>query len=1009
MSNKKFYKYISIFIVITLFFTTITGVTSAEGLYTNEQIVYSQDFGEDLLVAPEGWTIPNGINNLKFNMYSNIPAGAPDSVRGIAVNAIASGPGNRPAYVDINPDIIMTDWVQDYEVFDFDFYMTGGVNTCNIFTLGNNQVDSCTDLSNTFFALGNGDGVGARNTLRYYNYDTDSWVSIPDVNEKWLKVKVYADFVNKKMAFDLKDAEGVNLGTFGPFSFSSKFTNVEPFLNRMVMSAFRTNGGSVTLNTWIDNFTISTMDTDHINFLNYDGIIPQGVLGTDYVIESVDGKNVLKTISRASVQDSSTDVNMLRVIDTDFMLTQLPTTGYQSIFSFDNDVNGNVMVDISGKLVSQFQAGIYNSVVPTGKKIDPNQWYNIKAYVFLTTPTETAYYTLVVTGNFGDGIETVEQTFEARNSDRFKKLNLQIGGLPSGSASNGNVFFYNTSLSVKPRPDIKILYGENGNVTMDENEVINGYTCENTVPKSIRIVPKEGYDVDKVMLNNKDVTSDISIDLTNGYYTYTVELKGEDTTISITYKELEENLFTTTQEDEPYSLDPSQSWDIRKYASEARTLQINRTKPIKQAYRLYKPVEYDLNSEQKYPLVVSLRAHGEGNTGFDNEPYTAGHVEDVLTSGQNALDFPCFILSPQCYDEYWASNNNSNIEMMLIITRMLIEEFENIDPNRIYIGGISDGAGATWQATALEPDLFAAAFIMSGTAPSTEYANLYVNTPIWTFYALDEGAQRVPITNIAMEDAVNQMGGNIISTRYATGGHIIAWTEGMNSPLFQWLFSKEKGNYETNQYVDRIISDYNSSLNSDLNIGYSIESEINNDNCKIQETMLGNIVADAMKEYTGADIALMSSSDLGESINAGVVSEENILNALPVKLTTSVVELKGSDILKLLTNSLSYYPVEDGRFLQVSGLTITFNPELRPSQRISSVLVNGEQIDSEKTYRVATTNHLISNKLNYTYSGDISVVEKYYRTVAQMFVSYLNKYNYNTLDVQAGRINIQTN
>lgn len=991
---------ISCLIVLALIMSTLSQVLLWNNVLADDTIYYSQDFGSVEGVAPAGWTIPNNSSYIKFNSSDKSPAGAMESVSGVALNAVASGYGNRSAYVNISSDILAQENMQ-YVTIDFDFYMQGGVNTCNIFTLGSNQSDSYTDLSNTFFALGNGDGVGARNTLRYYNYNTDSWVSISDANDKWLSVQIFVDITNKKMGFHLKRSDGSDAGTYGPFSFNDSFTSTNSILNRIVMSGFRTNGGSVSLNTWVDNFKIHSMNEDDIRFISYNGLTPLGEINSDFSFVDYNNESVLKVINSSPIDDISSDVDLVRVIDTDFMITALPTSGYLSILNFDNSSKGGVMIDKKGRLVNQYSGSSYINMLENKEKISINQWYNIKGYVYLTTSTEKAYYTFVITGDFGNGSTTREYVYETRNSNSFTKLNLYIGGILENSSCSGYTLFKNMSLSAVERPNIQFVYNSNGNVLVNNTVITNGTIYKNTVPKFVQFMPNDDYDLNSITSNTDNIYDKISINILTGGYNYNIPLKDEDIIINITFGEFNDSIITTTQINEPYSVDPTQPWETRKYASEARTLEI---KDAKMAYRLYKPVGYNENPNQTYPLVVSLRALGDDNTGFDNTPYTAGHMEDILTAGDNAYDFPCFILSPQCYNEQWLADNYTNIAMVLDIIDRLTDEF-NIDTDRIYIGGLSGGAQATWIALNIRPNFFAGAFIMSGTALDTSYANRYVNTPIWTFYAADDSAQRVPSTNRAMVEAVNNLGGNIISTEYNNGGHIISWQSGLRSPLFKWLFLQKKGNTITDSYVNRLINDYNNSIGTELNFGFSLGQDINNDNCNIQETELGDIITDAMRDCTDADIAFINSGDLGSSISSGQVQEEDILNAIPSNLNVSVIELTGADILTLLTNSLTYYPVPDGRFLQMSGLEVDFDSSLIPSQRIQSVLVNGVELDTEKTYTVAITSHLLSNNLNNTYNGDFTVLDEYYQTIAQMFVSYTNSNQNNVFNNLGNRIN----
>jgi|GEM_PF-2647772 len=262
MIRKKGKKLFSLLLCLTVMVSMMASMTFTVSA-APETVIYAQDFGTDTTV-PTGWTLANNVSVKSItDATTPAPTGYPESVCESALNAKASGAGNRPAIVTIDPNTIIPNWVQDFEVFEFDFYMNGGVNVAHIFSMGYNQENSYTNLSNTFFALGNGDGVGARSTLRYYDYNESKWVTIPNCNNTWLKIKVYVDFIGKKMSFTVKNISGELIENYGPFSFSS--TGATGF-NKIIMSGFRSNGGAVDLNTWVDNFKISSMATNTATF-----------------------------------------------------------------------------------------------------------------------------------------------------------------------------------------------------------------------------------------------------------------------------------------------------------------------------------------------------------------------------------------------------------------------------------------------------------------------------------------------------------------------------------------------------------------------------------------------------------------------------------------------------------------------------------------------------------------------------------------------------------------------
>ena len=51
----------------------------------------------------------------------------------------------------------------------------------------------------------------------------------------------------------------------------------------------------------------------------------------------------------------------------------------------------------------------------------------------------------------------------------------------------------------------------------------------------------------------------------------------------------------------------------------------------------------------------------------------------------------------------------------------------------------------------------------------------------------------------------------------------------------------------------------------------------------------------------------------------------------------------GSDVIKALENGVSKYPVLEGRFPQVAGLTFGFDPSKPPGQRVDPELVQVQE------------------------------------------------------------------
>ena len=117
-----------------------------------------------------------------------------------------------------------------------------------------------------------------------------------------------------------------------------------------------------------------------------------------------------------------------------------------------------------------------------------------------------------------------------------------------------------------------------------------------------------------------------------------------------------------------------------------------------------------------------------------------------------------------------------------------------------------------------------------------------------------------------------------------------------------------------------------------------------------QESDLGNLFADILRDATNTPIGLMPSGALRKDIAAGPIRTVDLLDAFPFEDRMAVVELTGNQLLDVLEQGLS---LQRG-MLQVSGLNITYDPAATSHQRLRSVHIQGEPIVLGNRYRVGT-------------------------------------------------------
>ncbi|RDJ08884.1 5'-nucleotidase C-terminal domain-containing protein [Rhizobium grahamii] len=135
--------------------------------------------------------------------------------------------------------------------------------------------------------------------------------------------------------------------------------------------------------------------------------------------------------------------------------------------------------------------------------------------------------------------------------------------------------------------------------------------------------------------------------------------------------------------------------------------------------------------------------------------------------------------------------------------------------------------------------------------------------------------------------------------------------------------------------------------------------------CRVEECSMGNLVADAMLDRgknQGMTIAIQNGGGLRASIDAGDVTQGEVITVLPFQNTLATFQLTGADIRKALENGLGKIEEGAGRFPQVSGLKYTFDKTKPAGSRLVSVEVkDGDAfvaLDDAKTYGVVTNNFM---------------------------------------------------
>lgn len=204
-----------------------------------------------------------------------------------------------------------------------------------------------------------------------------------------------------------------------------------------------------------------------------------------------------------------------------------------------------------------------------------------------------------------------------------------------------------------------------------------------------------------------------------------------------------------------------------------------RTK-VKLPYLLYLPEGRRGGAKRKSPLLLFL--HGAGERGNDLEQVKVHGPPKLIE--KEGREFPFIVVAPQCpADDWWKP------EPLVALLDDLMGRHA-VDPERVYVTGLSMGGYGTWALAGTCPERLAAVVPICGPFAWLRFKQLG-RLPVWCFHgAMDEA---VPVSeSIRMVRFLRAAGGNARFTVYPDAGHD-AWTETYaNAELYAWLLKQRR-------------------------------------------------------------------------------------------------------------------------------------------------------------------------------------------------------------------------
>lgn len=217
----------------------------------------------------------------------------------------------------------------------------------------------------------------------------------------------------------------------------------------------------------------------------------------------------------------------------------------------------------------------------------------------------------------------------------------------------------------------------------------------------------------------------------------------------------------------------------------SHTIEKEEIRALRLNYLRYLPPEHGKDPAQKWPMILFL--HGAGERGEDLELVKIHGLAKVVET----RDLPFVIIAPQCPRLHWWS------DFLPLLDDLIQDAIDtlNVDPDRVYLTGMSMGGYGTWHMAVEYPHRFAAIAPICGGGPWMYNVRDRIcaiqHIPTWVFHG--EKDDMVPVwESKRMVEALKACDGDVRLTLYPEATHD-SWTETYNNPaLYEWFLSNRR-------------------------------------------------------------------------------------------------------------------------------------------------------------------------------------------------------------------------
>jgi 5'-nucleotidase len=144
------------------------------------------------------------------------------------------------------------------------------------------------------------------------------------------------------------------------------------------------------------------------------------------------------------------------------------------------------------------------------------------------------------------------------------------------------------------------------------------------------------------------------------------------------------------------------------------------------------------------------------------------------------------------------------------------------------------------------------------------------------------------------------------------------------------------------------------------------------EHARTEESAMGNMVADAVRESIGADVAIMNNGGIRSGLESGTILYEDVFRMLPFDNFVSKLDLTGKELKTFLkiaeSGATGFFPISGMKLRLIKLGDEPWSKDLNSDKKIEpwemdrlieAALINGSPIEDNKRYSVATIDFLV--------------------------------------------------